>query len=64
MQLQIFFDLEYRLSSPPKRFLPPFGLGTPEAESLEQDVRKHVVQVRKTSINELRNALKLSLIHI
>ena len=40
-------------SAPPKRFLPPFGIGTPEAESLKQDVRKYVARVRKTSINEL-----------
>ena len=40
-------------SASPKRFLPPFGIGTPEAESLKQDVRKYVARVRKTSINEL-----------
>ena len=40
-------------SAPPKPFEPPFGIDTPEAESLEQDVRKYVAQVRKTSINEL-----------
>ena len=53
------FNLEYSLSASPKQFVPPFGLCTPEAKSLEQDVRNHVAEVGKISINDLRNLHKI-----
>ena len=50
---------EYSLSVSPKQFVPPFGLCTPEAKSLEQDVRNHVAEVGKIPINDLRNLYKI-----
>ena len=53
------FNLEYSLSASPKQFVPPFGLCTPEAKSLEQDVRNHVAEVGKIPINDLRNLYRI-----